>query len=464
MKRWLSLALPLVVLVLSAGPSLAHRGQGVTDDHRPAHNMSLVGALRLDPFNVGIHADVAAYQNLAFVGKWKGDCPGTGVDVIDISNPATPAKISTTTAHPNTSMEDMKAIRIGDRDVLAIGLQDCGRGREPGQGGLELADITDPTKPRTLSFFDTRPGGVHELDVTHTPSGRVLALLAIPFLEIDTSDDGSWRGLGDLLIVDITDPEKPALIAEWGVLDEPALGPEIYFLSRRGGSDYTYGHSARASQDGTRVYVSYWDAGVSLLDISDPSRPIFLGRTAYGPDDDGDAHSVAEAHDGTLLVQADEDISPFEYVLTSSALADRARTSLATFGPSITSLPGRALAGEIVYLGDGCPAGSIPAGGAEDPYLASPAGKIALVEAGRCPYDHQVARAQLAGAIGVLVFRDSARGEHTFAPPGRGRVTLPDRTVVEITIPAVMIPRSAALRLREQTPPPTAQVAPVFNG
>src|SRR5712691_4928902 len=59
-----------------------------------SRNVTLVGSLKLAPFNEGVHADVAGYKNLAFIGKWRGACPGTGVDIIDISNPAVPAKLS----------------------------------------------------------------------------------------------------------------------------------------------------------------------------------------------------------------------------------------------------------------------------------------------------------------------------------------------------------------------------------
>src|SRR5262249_20383974 len=58
------------------------------------------GALKLDPPGKDAHADVAVYKNLAFVGKWSGPCPGSGVDVIDISQPATPALLSHTPEHP----------------------------------------------------------------------------------------------------------------------------------------------------------------------------------------------------------------------------------------------------------------------------------------------------------------------------------------------------------------------------
>src|SRR5918997_2524283 len=160
------------------------RRSSTNGTERDDSHVSLVGALKGDPseYNTGVFGDVAGYKNLAFVGKWHEGCPGSGVDLIDISQPSNPVKLSDTNDYPDTSMEDMQAIEIGERDILAIGLQDCEDDSTPGVGkrGLELYDITNPRDPRFLSLFDTDSfgtdsGGVHELDLNGTPSGDVLA-------------------------------------------------------------------------------------------------------------------------------------------------------------------------------------------------------------------------------------------------------------------------------------------------
>src|SRR5262245_48267016 len=185
----------------------------------PTHELVLVGALRLDPFDRELHADVAAYKNLAFVGS---RCM-SGVQIVDISNPTAPVRLASTASYPNTAMEDIKAIRIGGRDVLAIGLQDCASnpGLGPGKLGLELVDISEPARPRTLSTYAIG-AGVHEFDLTETPSGRVLALLAAPGYEAGPT--AGAQGIVGLQIVDVSDPERPALLATWSVLGEPSLG------------------------------------------------------------------------------------------------------------------------------------------------------------------------------------------------------------------------------------------------
>ena len=61
---------------------------------------------------------------------------------------------------------------------------------------------------------------------------------------------------------------------------------------------------------------------------------------------------------------------------------------------------GAGITGDVARVGRGCPAdGTTP----EDPYLNSPAGKIALIDRGVCSVSLKVDRAVKAGAIGVLI-------------------------------------------------------------
>jgi subtilisin family serine protease len=65
---------------------------------------------------------------------------------------------------------------------------------------------------------------------------------------------------------------------------------------------------------------------------------------------------------------------------------------------------GSGFTGDVVFVGRGCPDGSganVPPGG--DPYLANPAGKVALIDRGECSVSLKVDRAAKAGAIGVLI-------------------------------------------------------------
>src|SRR5256885_156703 len=57
--------------------------------------------------------------------------------------------------------------------------------------------------------------------------------------------------------------------------------------------------------------------------------------------------------------------------------------------------------GSVAFVGRGCPADAVEPGSPEDPYLADPAGKVALIDRGGCPVSLKVDRAAKAGAMGV---------------------------------------------------------------
>jgi subtilisin family serine protease len=64
---------------------------------------------------------------------------------------------------------------------------------------------------------------------------------------------------------------------------------------------------------------------------------------------------------------------------------------------------GAGVTGVVAYVGRGCPADSIAPGTPADPYLGSPAGKIALIDRGACSVSLKIDRAAKAGATGVLI-------------------------------------------------------------
>ncbi len=282
----------------------------------------------------GLNADVWAYKNFAYVGTWSGPCPGTGVKVIDVSDPARPRLVATAAGYPNTSAEDMQVISVHTPsftgDLLGVGLQDCGLPDQgPGLTGLDLWDVTDPAHPSHLGFHDVGPsGGVHELSLTkRTIAGqeRVFALAAVPFAEvISTAFTPTPRG--DFQLIEVTDPRQPMLADDWGAGKDGGLpyGAPFFGLPApfdctppagqapacRGSFPAVFGHSATPSADGRTAYVAYWDVGAIVLDISNPNDIRMLGRTVYPPGSEGDTHSSVPNENSSLLVTTDEDFSP----------------------------------------------------------------------------------------------------------------------------------------------------------
>ena len=115
------------------------------------------------------------------------------------------------------------------------------------------------------------------------------------------------------------------------------------------------------------------------------------------------------------------------------------------------------MVGDVVNVGRGCPAGSINGVNPDDPYLADPAGKIALIVRGACGFSHKIDRAMNAGATGVIVYNSVGGGEGLVRMGASGSFPAP-------TIPAIFVQRSTGLLLIAGTSPVTARAAAVFNG
>jgi hypothetical protein len=290
----------------------------------------LLGALRLPE---GLHGDVWAHGNHAYVGTWSGPCPGTGVKVIDASTAASPRLVGTLAGYPNTSDEDMEVLSVSTPaftgDLLAVGLQNCHlEGQAPGKTGVDLWDVTDPMRPSHLSFFETGSDGTHEVSLTKQVRDgrqRVFALAAVPFSEL--ASDGT---VGDFQLIDVTDPRAPVRTDDWGAGKDGHLPfgiagaglPAPFDCSPppgapalcRGHFPAIFDHSASPSADGMTAYLAYWDAGAIIVDISNPSDIRMIGRTVYPAGSEGDTHSAMPNAAGTVLVTTDEDFSPGETV------------------------------------------------------------------------------------------------------------------------------------------------------
>jgi hypothetical protein len=137
---------------------------------------------------------------------------------------------------------------------------------------------------------------------------------------------------------------------------------------------------------------------------------------------------------------------PVNPTITSNAFEGERDATEGRFTAPISELPGGVMNGEVVHVGGGC---------VGDAYLADPAGKIALILRGVCRFDEKIARAQIAGATGVVVY---GQDESLVVMGGDNPVTVGALAGTEITIPAVFVQNSTGTLLRDGTPPVTILV------
>lgn len=288
----------------------AHATEGTAGTKRAARsrNLQLVAHLPLDARS----GDVWVHKGFAYVGTWIvggppdfSFCPAHGVRIVDVSKRASPSFVGAVAVIPGTSQEDVVVTRINTSffhgDLLVTGIQTC---FGDVSGGIDIWDVTNPRSPEHLAFWPVSSvlpsqggaNGVHELYLFQR-GDHAYVTAAVPFSEFFPSGGG-----GDFRLVDVTDPRNPVQVGDWGAFNDGGLAPET-------GQDF-YGHSATVDRTGRTAIVSYWDAGAIFLDISDPTRPTFIGRTVYPAGSDGNTHSIWLARGGNLLLTADEDFNP----------------------------------------------------------------------------------------------------------------------------------------------------------
>lgn len=264
----------------------------------------------------GFNGDVVAHKGYAYLGSWGTAideasyeagtyCPAQGVRVyslFDLRNPTQVATFADGDANPELAgswTEKVIVRRVNTPwfkgDLAAVSFQDCRLG---GFTGIGLYDVSDPARPVELSLMQVGVFGVHELWLQ--PRGnRAYVWGAALFGEVVGDEP-------DLRIIDVSDPRHPVQVADWG--GQADLG--IPANAGLGSFPFNFVHSVIGNENGSRAYVSHWDLGTIILDMSDPANPTYLGRTEFAASEEGNAHSSWLAKGENLLIQADEDFDP----------------------------------------------------------------------------------------------------------------------------------------------------------
>jgi hypothetical protein len=276
-------------------------------------NVRVVG--HVDPGG-GFNGDVVAHRGYAYLGSWGSrasaeTCPSQGVRVYSLFNMASPQLAATFAGGTEPGLAGTWTEKVIVRsvstpsfkgDLATVSVQACVVGAFR---GFALYDVTNPAQPKRLALVET-PGtsGSHEIWLQPVGS-KVYVYTAIPRSEQVTSPDGATPGQADFRIFDVSDPSAPVQVGAWGAWKE--LGIPTGGWDANGVPRVNFVHSVTG--DGTRAYLSYWDLGAVILDVSNPAAPKYLGRTTFAPNEEGNAHSTWVDGRTNVLVQTDEDFS-----------------------------------------------------------------------------------------------------------------------------------------------------------
>jgi hypothetical protein len=441
-RRYLALAVAFAAALFVPGLAVAHPGHGpVFHDpvdgpaetsqaklehpggpgHLPpgSRNMQLVSKLRLTNVEGGI-ADVGVFKNFAYLNAFSPECKdrggaGTGVHVVDISNPTSPSKAGFIAAHENSYVgEGIHVVNASTPsftgDLLIHNNETCDASQFA-PSGASLWDVTDPRNPKPLSLNFGDPDPAVDLQTYHTTHSAQLFVqpgaLGGKDRVLATLQDN--QDLDDVDIVDVSTPKSPVLLSEQGLEDWPSAQGSY------ANGDTVFHHDMQHKRIGGHDYllVSYWDAGQVLLNIDDPANPKFVGDSDYRfPDPlmpqfdipEGNSHQAYWDADSEFILSTDEDFSPFRTLFQITTGPNAGPYGAGEFGWTvpIDSRADKMINGPTVFGGRGCdedppppPASSLNAGPGEE--------KIVVMSRGACFFSIKVENAQDAGYDAVIV-------------------------------------------------------------
>src|SRR5919109_742256 len=220
--------------------------------------------------------------------------------VVDVTEPSRPRLIHQARL-PHQEVRSNSLAVCGE--LLAVAYQTLRAAGSP--AGLELFDVSDPERPRAISFFDTsgpHSRGVHF--VWFVDGEFAYVSTGMPDFEpVNAKDDQL------VLIVDLRDPARPREDGRWW-LPGTAAGEEPVARHSRHDSGFR-AHNVNVYPEGPdRAYVGYLDAGVLILDIGDRSRPRLVSRLDHHPPLPGFTHTVLPLFGRGLLIVTDEATRP----------------------------------------------------------------------------------------------------------------------------------------------------------
>ena len=370
------------------------------------------------------YAYLGTFDDLACTFDW------TGTHIVDITDPTAPTKVAFIADKPATRTNDVKVAHIEtthfNGEILVAINEACGSPFVPrlnsngisgnaGRGGFSIWDVTDPTKPHALKQNFLRDNGIHNTYIWQ--AGQNAYLIAVDDVALD-----------DVIIVDITKPQSPKVIARTGAPDWPSLdSSEIAFPN-------VFLHDVWV-QDGI-AYLSYWDAGLVLLDVTDPANPTFMGDSTYinpdplsGEAPEGNSHVAVPNADGRRVLMGDEDFGAGQ--LTKFEFASMPYgAGVATFGPVV----GAPMSWPLEYTGgEGCAMEEFG-----DQMPVNNAGQIALIDRGSCFFSTKAAEAEALGYAAYVVANNA----------GDGLINMSAGTNDVITIPGFFVGQSTGVTMQ----------------
>ena len=137
--------------------------------------------------------------------------------------------------------------------------------------GITTVDVSDPENPEELAFHDAGHG-IHNLFLYEDHA----------YLTVNESGDAAFSE-ARTDVVDVSDPTDPEKVGEYRLKDD---FPEF----AKGG--VSPNHDVYVQDD--LLYQAFWDTGVVVADVSDPTDPQLVAQFGDAPKADSQGYDVEE--------------------------------------------------------------------------------------------------------------------------------------------------------------------------
>ena len=268
-----------------------------------AKNMTLIGHSDQGGRSDGVQLMVN--KGFAFTGHMFSK----GFSVIDVRDPRNPKPVNYIAAPKNTWNIHLQThgdllLVINAKDMFAsaefqdeteyytgalgekVGTADAKRARD-WTAGMAVYDISNPAKPRQISFMSVEGGGIHRIWYT---GGR----WAYASVLLDGFTDYIF------MTIDMADPANPQEAGRYWLPGMNAAAGEVPAEGeRRAGLHHAIIH-------GDTAYGAWRDAGLVMMDVSDRSSPTLITHKNWSPPFGGGTHNCLPLPDRDLLVVVDE--------------------------------------------------------------------------------------------------------------------------------------------------------------
>jgi hypothetical protein len=188
----------------------------------------------------------------------------SGWSVLDVTDPLAPKQVGSWSGPPNTW-----TLQVTIRDgLMATSMERIqsgwgGNGEEPFDEGVILWDLSDPVAPSRRGTFRTSHHGTHR---NLFDSSGLLHLSARM-----TGYNGAIH-----VMVDVSDPDAPREVGRFHMHGQHASNGE------RSSRDWLDLHGPAVRQ-GNLAYLPYSSAGLVILDIASPDKPVMVGNLEVHP-------------------------------------------------------------------------------------------------------------------------------------------------------------------------------------